>query len=117
MQFDRTTAVEIRQCREAKLYWAKLNDFKKAATLKTAENKLRELGVNIANLELSKSTAISSEDFKLAEKISMKIVDIRIVAMEELNDTYRDLIEEYKCLMEEKNLREGRRRTGCVEKK
>jgi len=99
MQFDRTTALEIRKCRAAKLYWAKLNDFKKAAALKSAENKLRELGIKISNLELSKTTAITAEDFKLAEKISMKIVDMRIAAMGDLDDSYKGLIAEYKGLI------------------
>ena len=98
MQFDCTTAIKIRECQAAKIFWAKQSEFKKAAIFKSVENKLKRAGTEIAGLELLKSSAIASEDFKTAERMSLEIDAARKKIIEDLHDQemYQQFIREFK---------------------
>ena len=86
MKFDSESAVLIRECQSAKLYYAEKDDFEKAAIFKEIEDQLKDIGMKIASLETRKATAIVADDFKNAKRWNDEIDQLRIVAHDKLEN-------------------------------
>ena len=86
MKFDSESAVLIRECQSAKLYYAEKDDFEKAAIFKEIEDQLKDIGMKIASLETRKATAIVADDFKNAKRWNDEIDQLRTVAHDKLEN-------------------------------
>lgn len=92
MKFDSDSAKLIRECQNAKLYYAERDDFDKAAMFKEIEDDLKEIGMKIAALETKKAAAIVSDDFKAAKRWNEELEGLRDLAhkkLEEAPDIYK----------------------------
>ena len=77
MRYDKATAMIIRECQAAKLYFAERDQFEEAAALKAIEDTLKETAVTISTKEALKAKAIRADDYKLAKRINDEIDELR----------------------------------------
>jgi hypothetical protein len=86
MKFDSDSAVLIRECQSAKLYYAEKDDFEKAAAFKEIEDQLKDIGMKISSLETKKATAIVNDDFKTAKRWNDQIDELRVISHDKLEN-------------------------------
>jgi hypothetical protein len=77
MRYDKATAMIIRECQAAKLYFAERDQFEEAAALKAIEDTLKDTAVTISTKEALKAKAIRADDYKLAKRINGEIDELR----------------------------------------
>ena len=86
MKFDSDSAVLIRECQSAKLYYAEKDDFEKAAAFKEIEDQLKDIGMKISSLETKKAAAIVNDDFKAAKRWNDQIDELRVISHNKLEN-------------------------------
>jgi len=77
MEFDETTAAQIREFTKAKQKAVAIEDFDEAKRLKLAIEHLKMAGSKLAALERQKKQAVLKEDFDTAKRVKYEIESIR----------------------------------------
>jgi len=77
MEFDETTAAQIREFTKAKQKAVQIEDFDEAKRLKFAIEHLKKAGSKLASLERQKKQAVAEEDFDAAKRLKYEIQSIR----------------------------------------
>lgn len=77
MKLDAITASRLKQLREEKRSAVASEDYEEAKRLKLEEQRLLQVGVKIAHLEMKKYKAVQSEDYGLAREIKNNIDMLR----------------------------------------
>lgn len=73
LRFDAKTAARIREIQAAKDQAVALEDYDQAKRLKTMEEQLKSIGLQLTRLEAQKREAVANEDYDLAKQIKDEI--------------------------------------------
>mmetsp|Transcript_12935 Transcript_12935/g.45468 ORF Transcript_12935/g.45468 Transcript_12935/m.45468 type:complete len:345 (+) Transcript_12935:48-1082(+) len=77
LNFDPTTAAQIRELHIAKERAVKAEDYDAAKRLKDAIERLKQVGSRVAKLELRKKAAVDNEDYDTAKALKSEIDKLR----------------------------------------
>lgn len=84
MHFDKETSGKIRQVHAAKEQAVVSEDYDLAKQLKQLEENLKNIGLQIAKLEVEKRTAASQEDYDRAKNVKKEIQQLRDVMAQKI---------------------------------
>ena len=77
MAFDAETADKIRNISAAKNACVANEDYEAAKALKTVEQQMKAIGVQLAKMEVQKNTAVQREDYDAASSLKLEINRLR----------------------------------------
>ncbi|KAG5188043.1 hypothetical protein JKP88DRAFT_269553 [Tribonema minus] len=84
MNLDTATAQRVREVAAAKERAVAAEDYDAAKALKVMEGELRDLGVQLAQLEVAKLQAVEEEDYDTAKQLKQEAEDLRSVVQAKL---------------------------------